>query len=134
MRFMMLIYPNIPQDAQWAPTPETIEVMGRFNQQLSDAGVLLALDGLHGTREGARVAFTDAGNTVTDGPFAEAKEILGGYWMINVASREEAVGWASRCPASPGQTIEVRRVQELEDFPPEVRDLAGLKGEPPAAS
>jgi len=97
--------------------------------------VLIALDGLHPPSMGARVSFAGGKPKVTDGPFAEAKEVLGGYWMIQVRSRDEAIAWASRCPASGNEVIEIRQVQEFEDFPPDVQKAAeGLKAMQPHPS
>jgi hypothetical protein len=96
----------------------------RYNEALQKAGVLLALDGLHPPSMGARVSFAGGRATVTDGPFPEAKEVIGGYWMIQVRSKEEAIEWAKRCPASDNEVIEVRQVQELSDFPDDVREAA----------
>ena len=96
----------------------------KYNASLQKAGVLLALDGLHPPSTGARVTFADGKPKVTDGPFAEAKEVLGGYWMIDVKSREEAIEWAKRCPAGPNEMIEVRQVQEMSDFPADVQEAA----------
>jgi hypothetical protein len=96
----------------------------KYNESLQKAGVLLALDGLHPPSMGARVTFAGGKPKVTDGPFAEAKEVLGGYWMIQVKSREEAIEWASRCPASENEIVEVRQVQEMEDFPADVQEAA----------
>jgi hypothetical protein len=115
MRFMMIMKPNVDEQ-NWAPSAEAIAEMGKFNDTLSKAGVLLALDGLHPTSEGARVSFAGGKATVTDGPFTESKEVIGGYWLIQAKSREEAVQWASRCPAADGDVIEVRRVYELSEF------------------
>lgn len=122
MRFMMLMYPQIEQDPDsWSPDPEAVKAMMGYNEQLSEAGVLLALDGLHSGAEGVRVEFSaQGGTTVTDGPFTEAKELIGGYWVIQTRSKEEAVEWARRCPAR-GCVIEVRQVQEYEDFSPEAQ-------------
>jgi hypothetical protein len=125
MRFMMIMYPGITDEADWTPSPEAVAAMGRFNEELATAGVLLSLDGLHPSSEGARVAFAGGKPSVTDGPFAETKEILGGYWLIDVPSKQEAVAWAARCPAAEREMIEVRRVYEMADFPPEVRAAAG---------
>jgi hypothetical protein len=100
--------------------------MSRYNESLSRAGVLLALDGLHPAHKGARVTFSGGKASVSDGPFTEAKELIGGYWVIQAKSREEAVAWASRCPAGDGDVIEVRQVQELADFPPDVQAAVGL--------
>ena len=125
MRFMMIMIPNIPDEADWAPNPEAVAAMSRYNEELTRAGVLLALDGLQPAAKGARVAFSGGNATVTDGPFAEAKEMIGGYWLIQAKSKEEAVEWATRCPAGDGDVIEVRQVYEMSDFPPEVREAAG---------
>ncbi|HWF55482.1 MAG TPA: YciI family protein [Solirubrobacteraceae bacterium] len=123
MRFMMLMIPNISEE-NWEPDAEAVESMGRFNEELSKAGVLLALDGLHPSAEGARVSFTGGRSSVADGPFTEAKELVGGYWIIQASSKEEAVQWATRCPASDGDIIEVRRVYEMSDFPQDVQAAA----------
>jgi hypothetical protein len=96
----------------------------RYNEELQRAGVLLALDGLHPPATGARISFENGKPTVTDGPFAEVKEVLGGYWMIDVESRAAAIEWAKRCPGSPNEIIEVRQVQEMSDFPPDVQQAA----------
>jgi len=95
-----------------------------YNESLQKAGVLLSLDGLHPPSMGARVSFSDGKPTVTDGPFAEAKEVLGGYWIIQVGSKREAIEWASRCPAQDNEVIEIRQVQELADFPEDVQKAA----------
>lgn len=132
MRFMMFIYPSVQNDADWGPSPEDVAAMTRYNEELTKAGVLLALDGLHPSSEGALVSVSGGRSTVTDGPFTEAKELVGGYWIIQVSSKEEAVEWASRCPLGEGDTIEVRRVYEMADFSPEVQEAAGeLSQEPP---
>lgn len=120
MRFMMFMYPEI-EEKDWEPTAEDVGAMSRYNEELRQAGMLLGLDGLHPPAEGARVSFSGGDVTVTDGPFTEAKEVVGGYWLIQARSKEEAVEWASRCPGQ-NCTIEVRRVQELEDFPDDVRE------------
>jgi hypothetical protein len=123
MRFMMLMIPNIDED-NWTPDAAAIAAMGRYNEELSKAGVLLGLDGLHPSAQGARLTFSGGRAQVADGPFTEAKELIGGYWMIDVSSRDEAVQWASRCPAADGDVIEVRRVFEMSDFPAEVQAAA----------
>jgi hypothetical protein len=122
MRFMMFMYPEITEE-DWNPTAEDVGAMSRYNEELRKAGMLLALDGLHPPGEGARVSFSAGETTVTDGPFAEAKEVVGGYWLIQARSKEEAVEWAKRCPGR-DCTIEVRRVFEMEDFPDDVREAA----------
>lgn len=124
MRFMMLMIPGVTDEADWSPSAEEVAAMSAYNEELRKAGVLLALDGLHPGSKGARVAFSGGKPTVTDGPFTEAKELVGGYWLIDVKSKEEAVEWASRCPAGDGDVIEVRQVFELSDFPPEVQEAA----------
>lgn len=126
MRFMMLMIPKGYESAKPGamPDPEAVAKMMKYNESLQKAGVLLALDGLHPPSMGARVSFGGGTPTVTDGPFAEAKEVLGGYWTIQVKSREEAIEWAKRCPAGPNEVIEVRQVQEMDDFTPEVRQAA----------
>ncbi len=99
------------------PDAKAVAAMMKYNESLQKAGVLLALDGLHPPSMGARVSFAGGKPKVTDGPFAEAKEVLGGYWMIQVKSREEAIEWASRCPGSENEVIEVRQVQEIVGLP-----------------
>jgi hypothetical protein len=121
---MMFMYPEISEE-DWMPSAEGVGAMSRYNEELRKAGMLLALDGLHPPGEGATVGFDGDGKaTVTDGPFAEAKEVVGGYWLIQTRSKEEAVEWASRCP-SENCRIEVRRVFELEDFPQDVQEALG---------
>ncbi len=100
------------------PSDDAINAMSKYNEELQKAGVLLALDGLHPPSMGARVSFKAGKASVKDGPFAEAKEVLGGYWMIQVKSREEAIEWAKRCPGGDNEVIEIRQVMELEDFAP----------------
>jgi hypothetical protein len=120
MRFMMLVIPKGYETAApgTMPDPKAVEAMIGYNESLQKAGVLLGLDGLHPPSMGARVRFSGGKPTVTDGPFAEAKEVLGGYWMIQVASREEAIEWAKRAPMGDNEIIEIRQVQEIEDFEP----------------
>jgi hypothetical protein len=126
MRFMMLMIPKGYENAAPGTMPEAkaVEAMMKYNESLQKAGVLLALDGLHPPSMGARVSFSGGKATVTDGPFSESKEVLGGYWMIDVKSKDEAIQWASRCPAGDNEVIEVRQVQEMSDFPPDVRKAA----------
>lgn len=126
MRFMLLMIPKGYEQAApgTQPDAQAVAAMMEFNAALQKAGVLLALDGLHPPSMGARVSFAGGKPKVTDGPFAEAKEVLGGYWMIQVKSKEEAVAWASRCPGSDNEVIEVRQVQEFADFPADVQAAA----------
>ena len=123
MRFMMLMIPKGYESAAPGATPpaDAVAAMMKYNESLSKAGVLIALDGLHPPSMGARVTFEGGTSTVTDGPFTESKEVLGGYWMIQVKSREDAIAWASRCPGSENEVIEIRQVQEFDDFPPDVQ-------------
>src|SRR6202047_5231247 len=125
MRFMMLMIPKGYEKAKPGAMPDATAVaaMMKYNESLQKAGVLLALDGLHPPSMGARVAFAGGKAKVTDGPFSEAKEVVGGYWMIQVKSKEEAIAWATRCPGD-DCVIEVRQVQELADFPADVREAA----------
>jgi hypothetical protein len=104
------------------PDAKAVAAMMKYNESLKKAGVLLGLDGLHPPSMGARVSFSGGRPLVTDGPFIETREVIGGYWMIQVNSKAEAVQWASRCPASDNEVIEVRQVQELSDFPPDVQE------------
>jgi hypothetical protein len=128
LRFMMLMIPKGYEAAApgTIPDAEAVAAMMKYNESLQKAGVLLALDGLHPPSMGARVSFSGGKPKVTDGPFAEAKEVLGGYWMIQVKSKEEAIEWASRCPASDNEVIEIRQVMEMSDFPADVQK-AGAK-------
>jgi len=133
MRFMMFMIPKVYQPDTppgeragegFTPPADAVEKMMKFNEELTKAGALIALDGLHPGSKGARVAFKGGKPTVTDGPFIEAKEVVGGYWMIQAKSKEEAVGWARRCPAADGDVIEIRQVFEMSDFPPDVKKAA----------
>jgi len=126
MRFMMLMIPKGYESAKpgTMPDAEKVAAMMKYNESLQKAGVLLALDGLQPPSMGARVTFAGGKPKVTDGPFAEAKEVLGGYWMIQVKSKEEAIQWATRCPGSENEIIEVRQVHEMSDFPADVQEAA----------
>jgi len=123
MRFMMIMFPGGYQNAKPGTLPDlkAIQVMRKYNEQLQKAGVLLALDGLHPPSMGARVTFEGGKSKVTDGPFTESKEAIGGYWMIQVKSREEALEWASRIPGSDNEMVEVHQVMEISDFPADVQ-------------
>jgi hypothetical protein len=132
-RFMMLIYPNITAEQyEQGPSADDAGQMQKFNEALTQAGVLLALDGLHPTSKGARVTLSGGKKSVTDGPFTEAKELVGGYWLIDVKSKDEAVEWASRAPIGEGDVIEVRQVFEMSDFDEDLQQAARLSQEPPA--
>ena len=123
MRFMMLMIPKGYEKAAAGTTPDAkaVEAMMKYNESLQKAGILLSLDGLHPLAAGARVSFAGGKPTVTDGPFVETKEVLGGYWMIQVKSKQEAIDWAKRCPASDNEVIEIRQVFEMADFPADVQ-------------
>ncbi len=127
MRFMMLVIPKVYENAKadFVPPADLVAKMTKYNESLTKAGVLLGLEGLTPPAKGARVKFSGGKAKATDGPFTEAKELVGGYWMIQAKSREEAVEWAKRAPMLDGDIIEVRQVQEIEDFPEDVRRAAG---------
>ncbi len=119
MRFMMIVKANQDSEAGVLPSMELLTEMGKFNEKLEAAGVLRSLDGLHPSSKGARVLFKDGQKSVVDGPFSETKELIAGYWIIEVASKQEAVDWALQCP-SPHEgdaQIEIRQIFELSDFP-----------------
>jgi hypothetical protein len=126
MRFMMLMIPRGYEAAAPGAMPpvEAVAAMMKYNEALKEAGVLITLDGLHPPSMGVRVSFETGKPVVTDGPFTESKEVIGGYWMIDVQSREEAIAWAKRCPAANNETIEIRQVMEMADFPPDVKEAA----------
>ena len=133
MRFMMLM---IPKGYETAPPGIDLDVdrvkeMMRYNEALQEAGILRSLEGLHPPSSGARVTFSGGKATATDGPFAEVKEVLGGFWIIDVANREAAIEWAKRCPGSDNETVEVRQIQEMEDYTPEVQEAAAGFAEMP---
>jgi hypothetical protein len=120
MRFMMVVKASKESEAGALPSKELVAAMGRFNEEMAKAGVLLAGEGLHPSSKGVRVAYAGSKRTVTDGPFAATTELLAGFWMIEVKSRDEAIAWASRVPFSDGEVVEVRPVFEAADFPAEV--------------
>ena len=116
MRFMMLVRANKQSESGTLPDEKQLTAMGKYNEEMQKAGVLLDLSGLHPSQRGARVHFAGGKSSVIDGPFAEAKELIAGYWLIQVKSREEAIAWAQRVPFVDGE-IEIRQVFELSDFP-----------------
>ena len=131
MRFMMLMIPEVYQGTKgknvgpnFAPPADAVEKMTKFNEDLVKAGALITGDGLHPLSSGARVSYAGGRPHVTDSPFTESKEVLGGDWMIQVKSKEEAIEWAKRIPAASGDVVEIRQVQEMDDFPPEVQKAA----------
>ena len=122
MRFMMMVKANKDSEAGKMPSEELLAAMAKYNDELMKAGVLLDLTGLHPSSKGARIKFSGGKRTLIDGPFAETKELIGGYWLIQVKSKEEAIEWAKRARAPHGENaeseIEIRQVFELEDFTP----------------
>jgi hypothetical protein len=127
----MLMIPKVYQsayvDPHFMPDPKAMAEMGKYNESLQKAGILLTLDGLAPPTAGARVSFKGGKPSVIDGPFAEAKELVGGYWIIQVKSKEEAVEWARRCPATDGDIIEIRQIFDMADYPPDAQKAAGGK-------
>ncbi|HVH14017.1 MAG TPA: YciI family protein [Longimicrobium sp.] len=120
MRFMILIKANADSEAGTLPSEQMLAEMGKYNEELVKAGVLLAAEGLHPSSRGARVRFDGPNRTVIDGPFTETKELLAGFWLIQVKSREEAIEWVKRIP-NPDNTdseVEIRQVFDIEDFAP----------------
>lgn len=131
MRFMVLMIPAVYQtkngqtvDPQFTPDPEMMAQMGRFNDELKQAGSLLAVDGLRPRAKGARLAFAGGKASVTDGPAIEARDVVGGFWMLEAKSRQQVIDWMKRCPAQAGDVIEIREFAEMSDFPPEVQAAA----------
>ena len=129
MRFMVFMIPSVYQpgkkiDPHFAPPADMVEKMTKFNEELTKAGALIALDGLQPLTNGARVVFSGGKAAVTDGPFVEAKEVVGGYWMLQFKSKQEAIDWVKRCPAQDGDVIEIRPVFEMSDFPADVQKAA----------
>jgi len=118
MRFMLMVKANEDTEAGVMPTEEELAAMGAFNEQLIQAGIMLAGDGLHPSSRGARVNFSGEKRTVVDGPFTEAKELIAGFWIIQAKSLEEAIEWVKRVPNPTGaeSQIEIRQVFEAEDF------------------
>lgn len=128
MRFMLIVKSDAASEAGEMPSEEVLTAMGKYNEELVKAGVLLAGEGLHPSSKGARVHFFGKRRSVVDGPFSEAKELIGGFWLIQVKSKEEAIEWVKRCPNPTGaeSQIEIRQVFEAEDFgaelTPELRE------------
>jgi hypothetical protein len=119
MRFMFIIKTTPEAEKEGAlPDPKLLVEMGKYNEELMKAGVVLAMDGLHPSSKGKRVKFTGGSHTVVDGPFTEAKELIAGFWIWKVNNIEEAVEWAKRCPCEPGAEVEIRQIGEMEDFAP----------------
>ena len=121
MKFMMLMIPAVYQggkkvDPGFVPDPKEMEAMGRFNDQMGKALKIESLNGLHSVATGARVSFSKGKPMLTDGPYIESKEVLGGYWIVEAKSKEEVVQWTQRCPANDGDVIEIRQIFEAADF------------------
>ena len=126
MRFMVFMFPKVYQPGQkvpenFAPPADMVEKMMKYNEELTKAGAIIAFDGLQPLTKGARVAFSGGKPKVTDGPFVEAKEVVGGYWMLQFKSKLEAIDWVKRCPAQEGDVLEIRPVFEMSDFPADVQ-------------
>lgn len=126
MRFMMIVIPKGYEKAKPGTMPDAklVAEMSKYNESLQKAGVLLSMEGLHPPSVGARVSYSGGKPKVTDGPFTEAKEVIGGFWIIQVKSKAEALEWAKRAPMPDNEVIEIRQVQEFEDFPADVREAA----------
>ena len=120
MRFMMLVKASKDSEAGVLPSKELLSAIGQFNEEMAKAGVLLAAEGLQASSKGARVSFSGQKRLVTDGPFAETKELLSGFWLIQVKSKDEAIEWVKRVPFADSEVVEVRQVFEASDFPPEI--------------
>jgi hypothetical protein len=116
MRFMIMVKASEESENGVMPSEQELAAMGRFNEELVKAGVMLSADGLHPSSKGARVRFDGDKRTVTDGPFAETKELIAGYWIWQVASKAEAIEWLKRAPFDGGTEIEIRQIFEAEDF------------------
>ena len=129
MRFLVMMIPSVYQpgkkiDPNFAPSAEMVGKMMKFNEELSQAGLLVSLDGLQPPANGTRLAFSGGKAKVTDGPYIEAKELVGGYWMIQAKSKQDVVDWFKRCPAEDGDVLEVRPIFEMSDFPADVQKAA----------
>jgi hypothetical protein len=133
MKFMVIMRANRHTEAGEMPPPELFVAMGKFNEEMVKAGVMLAAEGLHPSSKGALVKFRGGKHTVIDGPYAEAKELIAGFWILQVKSKEEAIEWASRCPGGDGKVdhfggtfeVEVRQVFDTPDFPEELQKAFG---------
>ena len=118
MRFMVIVKASERSESGQMPSPETLARMGAFNEELVKAGILLAGEGLQPSSKGARISFAGSKPVVTDGPFAETKELVGGFWILQGKSKEEIVAWISRAPFQDGEQVEIRQIFEMEDFGP----------------
>ena len=120
MRFMMIVKASKESEAGALPSKELVAAMGKFNEEMIKAGVMLSGEGLHPSSKGARIAYSGQKRTVTEGPFSQTGELIAGFWVIQVKSRQDAMDWASRVPFTNGEVVEVRQVFEASDFPPEI--------------
>jgi hypothetical protein len=120
MRFMVLVKASKDSEAGVLPSSELFAAMGKFNEEMVQAGVMLAAEGLQASSKGARIKFSGEKRTVTDGPFTETKELVAGFWLLAVKSKEEAIEWIKRAPFDNGEEVEIRQVFEAEDFGPEL--------------
>ncbi len=127
MRFMMLVKSTAEIEKGALPDTKLFAEMAKYNDELAKAGALISLDGFQPSSKGARVLFSDGKTTVTEGPFANPEELVAGYWVIKVGSKEEAIAWAKRVPFQDG-VIEIRQIQEMSDFPAEIQKVAGAEG------
>ena len=128
MKFIMFVKSNKEIEKGVLPDKELFVEMEKYNKKLQDAWVLITLDGLQPSRKGARVSFSNGKPTVTDGPFPNPQELVAGYWIIKVESKEDAINWAKQIPFKDG-VVEVRQIQEVEDFPPEIQDILNVEGQ-----
>jgi hypothetical protein len=117
MRFMMIVKASKESEAGALPSKELVAAMGKFNEEMIKAGVMLSGEGLHPSSKGARIAYAGQKRTVTDGPFSQPGELIAGFWVIKVKSKQEAMEWASRVPFTNGEVVEVRQIFEASDFP-----------------
>lgn len=123
MRFMAIVKATEKSEAGRMPETERVAEMLKFNEELARAGALLEAEGLHPSAKGARITFSGPKPTVIDGPFAETKELVGGFWLLSVKSKEEAIEWLLRCPFEEGEQVEIRQVYEVGDFSPELTQM-----------
>jgi hypothetical protein len=118
MRFIVMVKATPQSEAGALPKPEMLAKMGAYNEQLAKAGILLGAEGLHPTSRGARISYAGAKPTITDGPFAETKELIAGFWLLQAKSKAEIIEWLARCPFEEGEQIEIRQIYDMEDFAP----------------
>ena len=134
MRFLVFMIPGVYQpkngkntDPDFTPDAKMMEEMGKFNDELRKAGALLSVDGLQPLTTGARLTFSGGKTSVTDGPVVKAKEVVGGYWMLQAQSKQQVIDWMKRCPAEDHDVIEIRQIAEMSDFPADVQTAAARR-------